>query len=214
MSFLSRVKIVAGSEQKTLTVYHGSDKTNIKAFEKGHKSYRYLLFKSFPVDSQGVFFAFDPEIAKGFGDHIYEVEIDRPKLFIDFSDKHAGVDRLDPKREKELANMLLTVAVKYKGHNVIHLYETDVYIPDDFDLSEEQKGPQPEDNWAWVYEAIGAGVVWDLLDEPKFVKKMKSYGYDGTLAEESTEQGGQSLFISNLDKIKSVTPYEEEPYEN
>jgi len=190
-------KVVASSD---LIVYHGSDK-KITEFKKGIKSARFLLFKAFDVESQGAFFAFDPEVTKEYGVFTHKVTITDPNLFIRTDEEHAGVDRLDKKRERELAEMLQATA----KNNVINLYEFDLFIPEDFDSSEEDTGSQPSPNWAWIYEAVGSGgIVWDLLDEPAFVKKMEQFGYDGTLVEESSEHGGKSLFLSNLSKINDV----------
>ena len=189
-------KVVAN----TLTVYHGSDNPNITKFEKNIDSSRFMLFKEFKIKSQGVFFSFDPEIAEKYGDYIYEVTIDNPKLFIREDDKNVGADRLDPKREKELAQMLLAIDDKE-----INLYEADISIPDDFDINKKVPGPDPSDNWGWIYYSLDDGIVWDVLDEPSFVKKLTKLGYDGTIAGESIEFGKRSLFISNLDKIKKVT---------
>jgi len=207
--------VVADSD---LIVYHGSDK-KITEFKKGVKSARFLLFKAFEVESQGAFFAFDPEVTKEFGAFTHKVTIANPNLFIRADEKHAGVDRLDKKRERELAEMLQATA----KNNKIVLYEFDLQIPEDFDPTIEDTDPQPSSNWAWIYEVVGSGIIWDLLDEPAFVKKMEQFGYDGTIVDEPSEIGGEvlgrSLFLSNLSKIKDVEllkdeeEYDDEEYE-
>ena len=189
-----------------IIVYHGSDNPNIKEFKKGIKSNRFLLFKKFEVESQGIFFTFDPEIAKEFGNHVYEVTISNPNLFLGIDEKYLGVQRLDPKREKELAQMLLSIA----NDGEINLYEKDIFVPDDFDINLKENGSQPGDNWGWIYEAVGDGLVWDVLDEPSFVNTMEKLGYHGTITEESSDLGGKSLFISDLSYIKNIEPYLDE----
>jgi len=190
-----------------LTVYHGSNNQNIKEFKKGLKANRYLLFKEFEVDTQGVFFTFDPEIAKEFGSFVYEVTVSKPNLFIDVNEADAGVNRLDAKREEQLAKMLISIA---DGDGLISLYEKDIYVPEGFDPSIKESGSQPGDNWGWIYEALGAGIVWDVLDEPAFVNTMEEFGYKGTVVEESSDLGGRSLFISDLSAIESVQLVDDE----
>lgn len=206
-TLIAALRSVVGSSD--LVVYHGSDH-KITEFKKGVKSARFLLFKAFDVESQGAFFAFDPEVTKNFGAYTHKVTISDPNLFIGIDEKFAGVDRLDQKRERELAEMLQATA----KDNVINLYETDLYIPEDFDPSMEDTGSQASPNWVWIYDAVGRGLIWDLLDEPAFVKKMEQLGYDGTTVEESAENGGRSLFISNLAKIKDVEMEDEEDKED
>lgn len=53
-----------------------------------------------------------------------------PKLFISRSDTTAGIDRLDHKREKELAAMLLASAIETDKGKMVNLYEKDIYLPD------------------------------------------------------------------------------------
>jgi len=173
-----------------ITVYHGSDK-KIDRFKTGIKTYRFLLFKRFEQYSQGIFFAFTSKETKEYGTFVYKITINNPKLFIGINDKNVGVDRLDSKREKELCAMLLTIAKNTDNGKVINLYKSDIHIPDDF-----------KSNLDWIYEAIGSGgIVWDVLDESNFVKKMKEFGYDGTLVDEPDMDSRKSLFIHNLDII-------------
>lgn len=192
-------KVIADT---SIVVYHGSDNSDIVEFKKGMKTSRFLLFKEWKVESQGIFFTFDPEIAEEFGRYVYEVEIAKPNLFIRLDEKNVGVERLDSKREKQLAEMLQSIA----KDNEINLYEKDIFVPDNFDPSIQEEGSQPGDNWGWIYDALGDGILWDVLDEPAFVKKMEAFGYDGTVSDESSEHGGKSLFLSNLSLIKNIQP--------
>ena len=177
--------------------YHGSNK-KIDQFKTDIPSKRYLLFHAFDVKSQGVFLAFTPDTAQSYGKTVYEVKLDKPNLFISIEDEHAGIDRLPLKKEEELAEMLIASSIEGK----LNLLETTIYIPEDFNPEVKDKNNLSK-NWDWIYEAVqNGGILWDVLDDSKFVNKMKELGYDGTMVEEKSQEEGRSLFICNLNKIK------------
>ena len=193
---IAALKEVVSSTQ--LTVYHGSNK-KIDKFKSGVETYRRLLFKEFRQISQGIFFSFSAKDARLYGRNLYKVTLDNPKLFI--STKDITVDRLDPKREHQLAEMLLSIAKDTRKGKIINLYHSDIYVPEDFD-----PGKQEVSNWDWIYWVVGNGIVWDVLDEPNFVKKLLAFGYDGTVVDENNPElkDKKSIFIARLEKIGDI----------
>lgn len=204
-------------------LYHGS-KQPLESFEKGILTARakflmdetkrkqaaatgflsknFLLSNKFDIKSQGVFLALSPETASNFGKFVHEVQVNKPKLFIRMQDMRAGVDLIDHEKEKQLAEMLLTISKDSPDGRVISTYTKDIYVPKTFSPDSRE-----DDNWSWVYEVVkGGGLTWDVLDEPAFVSKMESFGYDGTMVYEPYGAiEGRSVFISNLTKLKVLS---------
>ena len=177
-------------------VYHGTS-VSFNEFQK-KKSTRYVLFDEIHVDVQGFFFAEDIHEAKSYvggKGWVVECYVDLKKPLLDpRKHKHLGVDKLPEALEKDVVE-ILSEAIEGTGDDrKITLMLTTVY-PDN---------PKYEDS-DWIYEMISSGgLFWDIMDNPKVVKKMQALGYDGTFVHEDNHDNGRSIFVPNEKQIKIV----------
>jgi len=205
MSFLSKVKnryrIVGETNpfpSSTLQkpVYHGTT-VSFKQFEK-RRSTRYVLFSEIHVQAQGFFFTEDPLVALEYvvsdNGWVVECRVDMRKPLLDpRKDKHLGVDALPEKKKQDLIEILSEAAQKHDGGRRITLMLKDIF-PDNPDY----------DDGDWIYEMVDSGgLIWDVMDNEKVVKKMQQLGYDGTFVHED-DSTGRSIFVPSEKQIEIV----------
>jgi len=183
---LSETKVVDESG-KPLTVYHGTD-AKFDQFQYTD-SYRYVLFSRFPVKTKGFFFSPSFKDAKEYGKNVIPAKLNMKNPLLDGS---AGVDRVSPELEKELAYILEPmVEVDDQGRENIDIGIQKHYI--------DRNDPM------WVYYAIEGGkLVWDAADNDAVVERMRERGYDGTLVQESNDYSGTSYFVLNPEQVVSL----------
>lgn len=171
------------------TFFHGTDQ-KFDQFEK-RPGKRYVLFKEFPVETQGHYFSEDEETAREYGRNVMERQLDVNKILLDPRKyPHMAVDDFPPKLEEEL-RYILTPLIEEDDHygQFIDVGVSRYYIKDDY----------------WIYNVVNPeGLSWDVLDNPEVVKRMKGLGYDATYVQE--DEGRRSIFV--LDS-KQIIPLEE-----
>lgn len=188
MSWLQKIcsPILTDETGKPRTFYHGTDE-EFDQFEH-HPGKRYVLFSDFDVNTPGHFFSEEVETAQDFGRNVMERQLDVDRLLLDPTEyPHMSVDRFPPELEKEL-QYILAPMIREDGWLEVGVRATKVY-PDD----EE-----------WIYNVVGNdGLMWDALDNPEVVARMKERGYDGTYVDEG-EYNKRSIFVLENKQIIPV----------
>ena len=172
-------------------VYHGTN-ANFDKFETGVEGSRFILFSEFKVKSQGLFFSESIEDAKHYGKKIIECYVSLKNPLVDpRRDKHLAVDRLPPKKEKDLITIFEPLAEDEGGARYIDMMIHRINI-------------KPDDN-DWIYELIDSGGVhWDVMDDPGVIQRMKKLGYDGTFVHEPDDKSGRSIFVFSPDQVQII----------
>jgi hypothetical protein len=181
----------------TQPVYHGTN-ADFRDFKK-MKTQRFVLFSAYDVEAQGFFFSESQNDALLYGQNLITAYIRLTNPLLDPRQfKHMGVDRFPPRKEAELAFILRHAIGKdnYYG-KFIDVGVRRSSVGDDFARS---------GNYNWIYNAIGDGLHWDMLDKPKIVQAMKYFGYDGTFVHEPDgDETGRSIFVMDPSQIRIVS---------
>lgn len=176
-------------------VYHGTNKGPFKQFDY-QKSQRFVLFASFDVEAKGFFFSESPHDALEFGQNVVACYINLQNPLLDpRRDKHLGVEGLSNQKELDMMKILAPMIQKDTGGHYIDYMITKNY------LQHKRRQTARE----WLYDAIDKnGLVWDALDHPGVVDRMKKLGYDGTFVHEPDTALGRSIFILSPDQVQMV----------
>lgn len=197
-------------------VFHGTDK-KFDQF-KFTASKRYVLFSTFDVTSHGFFFTEDYKVAKKHGNNIVTAYVKMTNPLLDpRRDKHLGVDRLNVKKEAQIAFILRHMIKRhpeYGQYGEVGTSTFPVYARGKGNLKNVQGNlPSYHFSYDWIYNLIGSGGLhFDTLDNPQVVSSMKKLGYDGTFVDESTSSNGagiahplgRSIFVQDASQIKIV----------
>jgi len=167
------------------TFYHGTDE-KFDQFEH-RPGKRYVLFSDYDVNTPGHYFSENKEDAGEYGSNVMERQLNIDRLLLDPNKyPHMSVDRFPPKLEKEL-QYILAPMIQEDGWLEVGVRATKVY-PGDIE---------------WIYEVVGSGgLMWDALDNPEVVTRMKELGYDGTYVDE--DEGKRSIFVLDNKQIIPV----------
>lgn len=190
-----RAEPFSGSTIKSV-VFHGTDKNPFASFSY-QTGIRRVLFSEFPVQSKGFFFSESPHDALEYGRNVVACYIDLKKPLLDpRADKHLGVDRLLPKKEEDLAKILLPMIAEDEKGKFIDLGVGRHYLRtglgSDFELQ-------------WIYYAVSSmGLNWDVLDNPASVAELQKLGYDGTFVAEPDTWLGRSIFVLDPAQIRMI----------
>lgn len=181
----------------TQPVYHGTN-ADFRDFKK-MKTQRFVLFSAYDVEAQGFFFSESPKDALLYGQNLITAYIRLTKPLLDPRQfKHMGVDRFPPEKEAELAFILRHAIGKdnYFG-KFIDVGVRRISVDSDYARNHD---------YGWIYNAIGNGLHWDMLDKPKIVQAMKYLGYDGTFVHEpDSDETGRSIFVMEPSQIRIVS---------
>lgn len=164
--------------------YHGTDQ-KFDQFEH-RPGKRYVLFSEFDVNTPGHFFSETPEDAREYGRNIMQRKLNINNMLLDPKKfPHMGVDRFPDDLERDLRYILKPLIIKgEKGRAWLEVGVRTTPVRDK----------------DWIYNLIGRnGLLWDALDNPEVVKRMKEKGYDGTYVEES--EGKRSVFVTDNTQI-------------
>jgi len=185
-----------------LVLYHGTKNRPFQQFQY-RKSKRFILFSEFEVESKGFFFTENYKDAKGYGPNVVACYVKMVNPFLDPRKfPHMGVDRLPYKKEMELMKILAPL-IKWEKFvsNRTGKKEREPYI----DLGVGRHYLRDRTNHfahQWIYNAVGhGGLVWDVLDVPGSIQKLKTMGYDGTFVNEPEDQAGRSIFVPDGNQI-------------
>lgn len=176
-------------------VYHGTNKKPFSQFSY-QKSKRFVLFAEFDVETHGFFFSESPHDAAQFGNNIIACYINLKNPLLDpRRDKHLGINPLPYDKEIDMMKILAPMIEKdEKGHYIDYMINKR-YL----------QTSRRENTRQWIYDAIDReGIVWDALDNPKVIQKMKQLGYDGTFVAEPDTNLGRSIFIPDPNQVRMV----------
>jgi len=176
-------------------VYHGTNNKPFSQFEY-KKSYRTVLFSQFEVETKGFFFSESPHDALEYGQNVAACYIDlRNPLLDPRRDRHLAIEGLSEKKEIDMMKILSPMIQKDQGGHYIDYMINKSY------LQHRNRSTARE----WIYDAIDTnGLVWDVLDNPQVIQKMKNLGYDGTFVSETTTSLGRSIFVMSSQQIHVV----------
>lgn len=191
--------------EATYTMFHGTDRP-VKKPRTGIEGARYVLFSEFKTKSSGIFFASTPEEAKQYGNTIYVAKVIMNNPLLDPNrDGKLGVDKLDWEKERVLAYILEPFIKEDKYGDYVDIGVQRHYV----DLGDQ-------DNFSWIYNFIDSdGLIWDVMDNPECVRRMKRAGFDGTFVHETDGHYEPVIFIISPKQIIGWEIYkEEENYHN
>lgn len=179
--------LITDESGKPRSFYHGTNE-NFENFEH-RPGKRYVLFSEFDVNTPGHFFAEDPDDAREYGRNVLERNLDVNRLLLDPNVyPHMGVDKFPPELEKDLEYILEPLIIR---------------DPEKGDWLDVGVSSYPAKE-GWIYYVIGTeGLLWDALDNPEVVNRMKELGYDGTYVDEN-EPGKRSIFVLDNKQIYPV----------
>lgn len=179
-----------------MVLFHGTKARPFQKFEY-RKGKRYILFSEFEADARGFFFTEHPAHAKSYGPNVVACYVRLARPFVDPRvDKHLGVDRLPYQRELHLGKLVAPMIQRHPQHG--HFI--------DIGVAQYWLNPQRDEfPMQWAYHGLdGNGLVWDVLDCPGSVERLKRLGYDGTWVSEPNDDSGRSVFVPDADQIRMV----------
>ena len=180
-----------------LTVYHGTDQ-KFDQFEIGRTGVRSVMFDTREVETQGVFFSSSHEDAKTYGDNVMPAYLSAQNPFSDPSQFPASTK--DPESMK---------GAKKAWEDAEYIFEPLVYEKNGSKFVDTNYGisaTEIDEDGEWVSALFPDGKLdWNVLDEPKVVKRMKERGYDSAFVSEQNDESGASWFITSPNQIKSAT---------
>lgn len=173
------------SSGKPLRVFHGTPAA-FGEFKTGVPTTRRLGFSDVARVCQGVFFSESKEFASTYGDNVMEAYICAENPLYLFGEKEID----------EIAEEILSMA----EHLITEDCDGNIYL----DYGGFDRALVTHDDPEWVRDLFGedGGVRWEILDDPGFVKNMRSKGYDSAMVDEPNDPSGTSWFVISPNQIK------------
>lgn len=169
-------------------VYHGTDQ-DFTEFKIGMKGERMILMNLVETESSGLFFSTNIEDAKSYGKNVITAKLNVKNVFLNPS--QIGSSR-DPKQEndKRWDDIDYIFAPKLKKDGIVS-YEGGI------------RSVPIDDDYEWLKYAFGDHLLdWYYLDDPQFVARMRSRGYDCVKVYEPNDRSGFSWFVTDIGAIQ------------